>query len=139
MYYHIGNEIESATLDQVEAITKALAHNQEFDILRDVFYYLLNNINNFPDLNIYKEKMKKVVKSLSSNQFMALLYIKESSEYQRQQEEIREIPLQSIIKWKTEFSFPDQFIDGCQKLIQYSKDIQPEVVQEIKEHGTLCD
>lgn len=134
----IVNLIQFATLDQIEAITKALAQDQDANKLRDIFSHIFNNIDKFPNMDIYKEQMKTVVKSLSSDQFMTLLYISENSgqnKYKNQLSEISDIPLQSFLKGKAEFSFPDQFLDGCLKVIQYSKDIKSKANRE----PVLCD
>lgn len=133
LYLNICDLMEFASLDQIKAITLALAQNNDLELLKNIFSFFIND----PD----KDKMETVVKSLTPDQFMSLLYIPKAylNEYQQQDSFIHELPLQSILKFKTQFSFPDQFIDGCEKLVQYSKDIQPAVNHEIKNHGYLCD
>lgn len=132
LYLNIRDLIEFASLDQVEAITKALAQIEDTALLKDIFYFLIDDLSK-------KEKMETVVKSLSTDQFMSLLYVPDTyDDYQRQKSCIGTLPGR-VLENKDRFNFPNQFIDGCQKLAQYSKDIEPEVRREFNINGGLCD
>lgn len=132
LHVHIGNIAQHASLEQLPTIVQTWADDPSK--IRNLFSHLFDQMKEDPaHLDLYKQKITIALKTLSHDQLMNILYIypiETQQYYQRIANEIYDIPLESFIQSKEEFKLSVEFIDGCQKVLEYGASIQDNVKSE---------
>lgn len=123
---HISYLIEYASEEQIQAIVRGVGDNRKK--IRAIFSSLFKKME--ASLLQNKRKLIAALEVLSREQLWNILAIKLSNSPQLQKNEIDTIPLKYFLKWKVDLNLPFEFIEDCELLLKYAKQVQSEAEKQ---------